>query len=316
MAVFDPQTPQGTADLTTHIHDTFTTDVLQANTTIRSWGFAYEGKPREHTSGDNVSIPVGTALAVTTATLDEKSDPAPLVAGDAPVLIPCNPYGDYLLVTEKAVEDKDMDTLLGLSRDLAEHAVKKQDLIAGTACIGGTEQFIKNSRVDVNALLAGDVIDATDFTRARTILVRNKVPRYADGFFRAFISANQIGDLFSDATNVTGLIEQIKYANPQALITAEIGTWHGFRIYETGQVSTTELGAATASADLENAMFMGRDYIGYTERRPISFGGFKPAGDIMEQVYKAIWKARYGYGRVKEENGLRMLFRSALAENP
>lgn len=323
MANATGQTPQGTADLTTHIHNTFVNAVLQANQTSRVWAFLHEGTPFQHKSGSNVSVPIEGELAVSTAVLPEKDDPAPLTSSDSAAVLPCNDYGAYVMITRKAVEDKDMATITAKSIALGNHAVKTADLIAGTAAMGGANVRFANGRADATFLLNTDEMNLAEFVYARALLRRNGAPKYANGLYKAVLSTDQVGSMFSDGATAAGLIQQIRYAKPEALISAEIGSFHGFTVLESGQLGIIDkddpaggAGTAGTEADRQRAIFCGRGYLGYTERRATQFKGFGPAGDVMEKLFKMLWDGRWGWGIVNELNGVRIETRAAVAVNP
>jgi len=316
MALFTPQDPQGIATLTAHIHNTFILEALQANMAHANWAFLHEGLPRAHQTGANVSVPIEGALPVTDAVLAPDADGTPLASSDSAALIPCPGYGHYLLLTDDCIVQKDMNTMDAKARALAIHAQRKQDLIAGTAAVAGSNVVFKNGRADEDALVVGDVIDASDFVAARAFLDGGEAPTFQDGLYRAILSPYQIADLFNDGAVAKGFLQQTAAVDPGAFITALVGSWHGFNIYRASQLTTVTLGADEGAADLIRAVFCGAEYLDFAQREPIKFFGPELAGDVMKQQWVLGYKGRFGYGRVKEANGMRREYRSAFSPNP
>lgn len=316
MPINEEITPEGIADLNVHIRDTFAENILHAGVVKMGWGQIYEGKPYPHKSGANVSVPIVGALAVDTAELPDTGDPDPLASVEDESLIPCRRYGDFVLVTEGAVEEKDMFTLEGLSVALAEQAIKKGDLIAGTAAVAGSSVFFKNGRVNAAALEAGDVIDSSDFVRMFAALDDGESDTYMDGLYRAFLNTKAIASMYEDGTAAKGFLARVENTTrgEAVNIQADIGVFHGFRIFKVGQANTTLLGAN--GGDLIKSVFCGRKFMGYSEAYAPRFSGLQNGGGMLDTVFKMYWKARYGWGRMIEAQGIRLEHRSTFSTNP
>ena len=141
--------------------------------------------------------------------------------------------------------------------------------------------------------VAGAGIAATDIRRWVADMKNAYIPTFADGFYVAMVHPDVVFDLQND-TAIGGWIEASKYANPDQLLTGEIGRMHGVRFVET-TVGTVTRGAP----DTYTTVLFGPDYFAFGDLQSVQSYMVRPGGDHSDPLaqkglvgYKGMWGAK------------------------
>lgn len=316
--------PQVLADFANTVRPTLALASLEANMRRRVWENAVSVR-RERLTGSSVNVPKLGALTPRSAAMDADADPAPLVL-DADTLanLPILDLGDHMQVADEVIMHRDVDTVRDIGISLAQHEAESLDLIAGNAALAGSNVIFGGNKADAASLLAGDTFDASDVIRAKSRLTgydgSASAQRFPEGY-RAFVHSLHVQDAFASG-GIQGFVDKAKYATPESFLAGEIGRWHGFTFFEAESANYEALaagddGGGNPDADLISALFCGAGYLGQAfSMAPTGPQGPFPAGDHMGRFYVLRWRAKLGYGRVREGNGIILKTRAAYAANP
>lgn len=311
-------TPHVPADLAQNIRNTMIREALRANSHYMVWENIVTRRDAL-TVGANVEIPKNGAIAVDGATLPTNDDPTPATLTESNATIAVAEKGKHAIISRETIRQKDMDTIKDKSQVLADHMAQTIDYLGGTAAVASANILYVAGKTGVNDLDdATDVMSANDFIRAVAWLERDDklAPKFADGTYAAVLHSAVMADLFANGTAVTGFVDKVRYAQPEAFRTGEMGQFHGCTIFKASQKTRTALGANTGASDLFESVFCGAGFLGRANAVEPDMHGPAPLGDAMERFFKLWWYGVLGYGIVKAENGLKYRSRSAYAPTP
>ena len=138
--------------------------------------------------------------------------------------------------------------------------------------------------------IAGAAIAATDIRRWVADMKNADIPTFADGFYVAMVHPDVVFDLQGD-TAIGGWIEASKYAQPDRLLTGEMGRMHGVRFVET-TVGTTD-----GNGQFTTVLF-GPNYFAFGDMGSVETYMVRPGGDHSDPLaqkglvgYKGMWGA-------------------------
>jgi len=145
----------------------------------------------------------------------------------------------------------------------------------------------------ITLTVGGAGLAAADIRRWVTQLKTAHIPTFSDGFYVAMVHPSVVYDLMSD-TAIGGWIEASKYANPDQLITGEIGRMYGIRFVET-TIGTVNV----AAPDTYNTVVFGPDYYAFGDLQSVQSYMVRPGGDHSDPLaqkglvgYKGMWGAK------------------------
>lgn len=159
-------------------------------------------------------------------------------------------YSDFTNLSTMLIDTAINDMVAQASEDMSYRAALSVDLTVRTEIESNTNAIQQ---------LQGAYFGAADINAGITFLkALNVLPR-DDGGWLLILHPYMTYDLLSDNT-AGGFVEIAKYANPQALISGEIGRIFNTRIVETTGVAT--VGATTAGNTKYHAYLFGKGGLG------------------------------------------------------
>ena len=147
-------------------------------------------------------------------------------------------YGNLLAITDVAKVVSPVELTGIASEHLSRQAQETLDQISRDAiAAGGTAYYSSvdhttRATLDSSDVLAVQGVGGLDMLKAT--MFANKIPEFADGFYRLFVSPGQAYDLSQDAD----FIEAYKYVDNMPLIRGEIGMISGFRVIKVVNAPT------------------------------------------------------------------------------
>jgi N4-gp56 family major capsid protein len=193
-------------------------------------------------------------LAINTTALTEGAAPTPKALSITTVDITPTQYGDLVSITDLAKRFSPFDISNVATERVTRQAQESIDKVNRDVVAAGGTAFYADAVANRAALAAGNKLDAVDLRRLRATMFKNKIPPFADGYYRLMVSSEQGFDLRSDSTT-GGWIDVNKYATPETLLRGELGRMEGFRIMEVVNAptfaSTVTVHAAIAVGDLK-----------------------------------------------------------------
>ena len=193
-------------------------------------------------------------LAINTTALTEGAAPTPKALSITTVDVTPTQYGDLVSITDLAKRFSPFDISSVATERITQQAKESIDKVSRDVIAAGGTAFYANAVANRATLAAGDKLDAVDLRRLRATMFKNKIPPFADGYYRLMVSSEQGFDLRSDSST-GGWIDVNKYATPETLLKGELGRMEGFRIMEVVNAptfaSTVTVHAAVAVGNLK-----------------------------------------------------------------
>ena len=127
---------------------------------------------------------------------------------------------------------------------------------------GGSNEFTVNSSGEASTT-SSDIITDTYFDKAYNKLRRANIPKLSGGAYVAVMHPDVVYDLKS-VTSAGDWYDVHKYTDPSEIIKGEIGTFKGFRVIESSNV-TVNADAGNGNVDTYHSQFFGFNAFGYAE---------------------------------------------------
>lgn len=239
------------------------------------------------------------AAAVTTA-LTEGSPPTAQALTIASEAFSATQLGGVFEITDLAQLDSPHDLIaINAERAGRQAALSMDDLVKEIINAGTSVQYVTaTSRA---TLATSHIITAAQVKKMVALLTTNNVPRFPDGFYRAFIHPLAAYDLMAD-TAAGGWQDALKYSSNVPLLTGEIGAIAGVRFLETS-AAKRYIDAGVTSADVFSTVFIGPKAYAISDSQSLA-AYYVPAGgdhsDPIAQLAKIGWKVRFGACLVDE----------------
>lgn len=280
-------------------------------------------------TGSSVVFRTIADLAVATTPLSETVDVDAVALSDSTVTLTLAEYGNAVLRTEFAA----LTAYAPLDPEVAErigwNAGQTVDSLAGTPLAGGTSVIYATggattptSRVTV---ADEDIISPDDIRRAVAILRGNGVMplAQANGAYTAFIHPDVVYDFTGD-TGAAGWVQPANYSDAQRRWNGEIGTFHGVRFIERGNLTeaTDPLvfvnGGAGSITDVYATVVVGTEGLAKIWApgigpSPVSRVG--PINDKLRRFMSYAWYWVGKYGRFNENALVRIESSSSIGTN-
>lgn len=200
-----------------------------------------------------VSIP---DLAINTTALTEGTRPDKRALTMNTVTLSTVQYGDLVAITDIAKLLAPVEIVPIGSEHITRQAQESLDKVARDEIASGGTVKYANASAGANAaradLASTDTLQPDrDLNLLRAQMFAGKIPVFADGFYRLFVSPGQALDLRSHVD----FKEAYKYVDNTPLIRGEIGQIAGFRVIEVVNAptfaSTTTVHAAIAVGNIK-----------------------------------------------------------------
>lgn len=199
-----------------------------------------------------VSVP---DIAINTTALTEGAAPTAKALSISTVSVTPTQYGDLVAITDLAKRFSPFAISEVASERVTRQAQESIDKVARDIIAAGGTAFYANAVANRAALGASDKLDSADLRRLRATMYKNKVPPFADGYYRIMISPEQGFDLRNDGTTNGNWVDVNKYTTPETILRGELGRLEGFRVMEVVNAptfsSTVTVHSAIATGSLK-----------------------------------------------------------------
>jgi N4-gp56 family major capsid protein len=187
-------------------------------------------------------------LPINTTALTEGTRPDKRALTMGTVTLSTVQYGDLVAITDVAKLLSPVEISGIASEHISRQAAESLDKVArDEIATGGTVHFgsvdhTTRATLDNTDILTVDGIGGLNYLRAK--MFNAKIPPFADGFYRLYVSAGQALDLRQDAN----FKEAYKYVDNMPLIKGEVGQIAGFRVIEVVNAPTFASGVTVTAA--------------------------------------------------------------------
>jgi N4-gp56 family major capsid protein len=171
----------------------------------------------------------------------------PLTEGTAPskrsltigtVSVSAAQYGDVESITDVAKVKSPIEIVDIASERLSRQAAESIDQITRDVIAAGGTPFYANAKTTRAGLDSSSQVKAIDLRKLRTVMFKNKIPPFSDGYYRLWVSPLVGYDIRNDTASTGGWVDVNKYSNPDVLLRGELGRMEGFRIMEVVNAPT------------------------------------------------------------------------------
>jgi N4-gp56 family major capsid protein len=244
-------------------------------------------------------------IAANGQTLAEGVPPTPdSMAQDSETLTPVQ-MGHTVEITDRAELFSPAALVSTAVERLAFNAAAELQLVAQKAADACTQIYYANGTTNSAVTATGS---ANIFRLMYARLQALNVPTFSDGLYRAIVSPRVAFDVQNDSASAGSWVSTMQYADPNALISNEIGSAFGFRFLST-DIVTSATTAGSGGKDVVNSYFFGPSVLAVGDLGTLkaTFVGFTPdKTDPLGQLAFAGWKAMYG-ARLLTKAGCRMV---------
>lgn len=225
--------------------------------------------------------------------LTEGTRPTPRAISLTTVTVSTAQYGDVVGLTDVAklkgpsgIVDTATERITRVGKQVIDRITRDAIFLGGTPFFPNTETA--RSGIDNNDHMTG-----ADLQKLYSVMRKNLVPMFPDNSYMFLCSEEVAYDLKRDATDDTGWLDVNKYNNQTAIISGEIGKFHGMRIIPT---TTNPTVSSTATVSLSLAI---GDIKGWGAGNLQTFRTYHqaPGGDhddVLEQEELMGWKVMFG----------------------
>jgi N4-gp56 family major capsid protein len=186
-------------------------------------------------------------LPINTTALTEGTRPDKRALTMGTVTLSTVQYGDLVAITDVAKLLSPVEIVGIASEHISRQAAESLDKVArDEIALGGTAHFgsvdhTTRATLDNTDFLTVDGVGGLNYLRAK--MFKAKVPPFADGFYRLYVSPGQALDLRQDDDFKTAY----QYVDNMPLIKGEVGSIAGFRVIEVVNAPTVSNGSITVT---------------------------------------------------------------------
>lgn len=218
---------------------------------------------QENINAKSFNFPRYSALALSTAPLTAKEDPASEVMADTEIVITPAEHGNVLTTTRLANLQSGGKVDVAAAQLVGRISGRVQDKLAMEAMDASAagQQIFAGSATSTATVAATDVADTTYLEDAYNKLARNSIPAIgADGLYVAVMHDDVISDLRDDA-GAGSWTDINKYNNEMPVLRNEVGLFKGFRIVRQNDALLNVDGGVTTT-DVYSSYFIGMNGLG------------------------------------------------------
>jgi N4-gp56 family major capsid protein len=191
-------------------------------------------------------------LAITTplTPLTEGTAPTARVITMTNVIIGTSQYGDLVSLTDVA-KIKGTTEVVRVASERVGRAAKEviNQVTRDAVFTGGTAYYTSVDHTTRVTLDTSDIITGLDIIKMRATAMKRNIPLFPDNTYHLYLGAGATFDLQSETTDDSGWLDSQKYDNSGAVLSGEIGKFHGVRIF-TNNLCPTFASTVTVSAGL------------------------------------------------------------------
>lgn len=173
-------------------------------------------------------------LGYSTTPLTEGNRPDKRALSMGTVTVDTDQYGDLVSITDVAKVKAPIEVVSIGTERLSRQSKQVIDEVTRDAIAAGGTPFYADGVADRGTLASGNKADVADLKKLAWKMFKNSIPRFADGFYRLFVSPEVAYDLGND----TAFVDAFKYVDNTPLIKNEIGKIAGFRVMEVVNAPT------------------------------------------------------------------------------
>jgi N4-gp56 family major capsid protein len=187
-------------------------------------------------------------LPINTTALTEGTRPDKRALTMGTVTLSTVQYGDLVAITDvaKLLSPVEIAGIAAehITRQAAESLdkVARDEIATGGTVFYGSVDHTSRATLDNTDFLTVDGVGGLNYLRAKMFAA--KIPPFADGFYRLYVSPGQALDLRQD----DDFKEAYKYVDNMPLIKGEVGQIAGFRVIEVVNAPTFSSGVTVTAA--------------------------------------------------------------------
>ena len=233
-------------------------------------------------------------LAINTTALTEGTRPDKKALTLNTVTCSTTQYGDLVAITDIAKVKSPIQIAAIATEHVSRQAAESIDQVArDQIALGGTVMF-QGANTTRAGIGAGEIITVADLNKLKAKMFAGKIPPFADGFYRLFVSPGVDLDLRTDAD----FEEAYKYTDRMPLVKGETGAIAGFRVIKVVNAptfsSTVTVHASIAIGDLKGW--------GAGDLQTLRVYHVAPGGDHFDPLAQEElvgWKVNFGVAVLK-----------------
>ena len=233
-------------------------------------------------------------LAINTTALTEGTRPDKRALSLNTVTCSTTQYGDLVAITDVAKVKSPVQIASIAAGHVQRQAAESIDQVNRDAIAAGGTVFYQGTNTTRAGIGAGENATVDDLDKLASTMFAGKLPRFADGFYRLFVSPNVAYDLrVSDDFK-----EAYKYVDNMPLIKGEIGQISGFRVIEVVNAPTV---ASSVTVHLSIAVGAIKGW-GSGDLQTLEVRHIAPGGDHTDPLGQEEligWKVMFGVAVLK-----------------
>lgn len=246
-------------------------------------------------------------LSITTplTPLTEGTPPTARVISMTNVTIGTSQYGDLVQLSDVAKVKGTAEVVQIASERVGRVAKEVVNRVTRDAIFtGGTAYYTSVDHSTRATLDNTDYITGLDIIKMRATAMKRNIPLFPDGTYHLYIGPGQTFDLQSETTDDSGWLDSQKYDNSGAVLSGEIGKFHGVRIF-TNNLCPTFSSAVTVSAGVLLGNIKGWGVGDLTSLQTYHNSG-NDFANPLNQLENMGWKIMFGAGTLNNTYYLRV----------
>jgi len=235
-------------------------------------------------------------LSITTTPITFQPTPATGASLSAQqVSVSIEEYGNYIdlddftnITSFAPLMDVSIDRLAYNAKQ-SLHAVAMNELTAGTNVVYAGGASARSGLDGTKKLTKAEI------RQAATLLKRNDIPPFQDGYYVCFIHPDKVADLFTDQELIS-----LSMARKEPIAQGYIGELYGVRFIETTAMPIVSNGNNATPADVYQTIIVGANGYGIVDLDGNTLQTIYSNVDKMGRVKTVGWKAYFAVKRLYE----------------
>lgn len=216
-------------------------------------------RPIPKGNGKTIEFRKFNALSPATTPLTEGQPPEAKDLSVSSIKATVDQYGDVVSVTD-VLETTSYDPIITETVELeGEQAGETLDRVVRSVLLKTTNVYNVGSALDVDEMLGTNKLTADEVLKIRTIMKRNNIKPFEDGYYLMFCSPEQIADVMRDE-----LWQSVNSYNRNGknIEEGEVGRIHGFKFIDTSLVEPVE---NTSGVNIYSGLAIGKNAYGIVD---------------------------------------------------
>lgn len=214
-----------------------------------------------------------------------------------PIPVQVAQYGNYVEISDMLQITAKHGMFKVATNALSAQAAGVGDKITRDKMHECKTSFVAGGVASLSNIKADTYLTVDDIFKGAARLKGANAPTFADGSYRAIVHPYVAKDIMSSANGTTAWVDIKKYANPEDILSGELGKIGQVRLLETTNAKyykAGELEGAASGVNVFSTLICGDDAVGTTELAGMGLRMIiKSAADIggpLEQYGTAGWK--------------------------